>query len=146
MDMPYQTHREFHFRSLALALLASAATCAASLLLLGLLHARSALDFLLALILLGIYFVSSLGVTALLGLPILFVLRPMGLANGWSTTLIGAILGGVVGWTAPGELTLNLMPWLIAGTLAGGAAWNVWSWAEGRYYSEAEADLPATKT
>ena len=136
-----QTHREFHLRSLALALLAAAATCAASLLLLGLFHATSSLGLVLSIIVFGIYFVGSLGVAALLGLPILFVLRPMGLANGWSTTLIGAILGTVVGWTAPGELTLNLMPWVIAGTLSGVAAWSVWGWAERRYYREAETEL-----
>jgi len=140
--MPYQTHREFHLGSLALALFAAAATCAVSLLLLGLLHATSSLGLVLSIIVLGIYFVGSLGVAAFLGLPILFVLRPMGLANGWSTTLVGAILGGVVGWTAPGDMTLNLMPWLIAGTVAGVVAWFAWSWAERHYYTDAETDLP----
>jgi len=139
--MSNQVNREFHLRSLALALLATAATCAVSLLLLGLFHATRSLDFLLSIIVLGIYFVGSLGVAALLGLPILFVLRPMGLVNGWSTMLVGAILGAVVGWTAPGESSLNLMPWVIAGTLSGPAGWSAWGWAERRYYPEAETEL-----
>jgi hypothetical protein len=139
--MSYQTQREFHLKSVALALLAAAAACAASLLLLGLLHATRSLGLVDAILIFGIYFVGSLGVAALLGLPILFVLRPMGLANGWSTVLIGATLGALVGWTAPGELTFNLVPWFIAGTLAGLAAWWVWGWAERRYYPDAEMEL-----
>jgi hypothetical protein len=47
------------------------------------------------------YFVGALGAAVLLGLPALFVLRAAGMVNWGSTLLVGAAIGGVIGWNSP---------------------------------------------
>ena len=128
--------RVFHLRSLLLALVAAAATSAVSLLGLGLLTAtqRDPSTLLLVLVL---YFAGSLLYVVLFALPILFVLRSMGLVNWWSMLLVGAIIGIVVGWnslqqTGPASAG-GVWPWLIAGILAGPAGRYAWLWSERRY-------------
>src|SRR6185436_9246128 len=95
VEMPYES--EFHLRSLVLALLAAAATCAVTLLAMGLLHGAS-VEFDLALWILPLYVAGALLTAVLFALPVLFVMRPMGLVNRWSTMLVGAALGAFNGW------------------------------------------------
>ena len=124
---------EFHLGSLALALLATAGTCAITLLAVGLLHG-SPVDFAISLIYLVFSFMGSLFLATLFGLPVLFVMRPMGLVNRWSTMLVGAIIGTVTGWMTASEgfMFFNVLAWLIAGTLSPLGGWTVWMWCEQR--------------
>jgi hypothetical protein len=128
--MPPEADRSFHLGRLTLALLAASAVGAISVMLTARL-AGASVDFVTGVLILGMYFVSILIWAVLFGLPILFVLRPMGLVNTVSIALVGAVLGAGISWMAPGESFL--VHWLIAGTLAGLASRWVWRWSEQRH-------------
>ena len=128
-----ETDPAFHKPSLALAVLAAAAACAISLPVFGLLYSGKFAGFIVILIL-PVYFLSALVVAAALGLPMLLILRPLGLVNVWTTLLVGAVLGAAVGWiSAIDDFVFDVGGWTFAGTVAAWAGRSTWMWSQRRY-------------
>jgi len=130
--MPHERDRAFHVPSLALAVLASAATCAVSLELVGLLYSGKFAG-LLGVLILPVYFLGALVTAAAFGLPMLLILRALGLLNLWSTLLVGAVLGAATGWISHfDDWVFDVVCWTTAGTLAAWAGRSVWLWSQHR--------------
>lgn len=135
--MPTEPDRTFRVRSLVLALLAAASTCATSLLVGGLLRSGSSPGS-WGLLAFAIYFLGALVVAVLVGIPARLVLRARGLDQWWSLLLVGMAIGTAIGWLEPvgNPAVAAVWPWIIAGALASQASWWVWRWSE-----HADADL-----
>jgi hypothetical protein len=131
--MPHERDRAFHVPSLVLAVLAAAATCALSLELVGLLYSGKFAG-LLGVLILPVYFLGALITAAAFGLPMLLILRALGLLNLWSTLLVGAVLGAATGWISHfDDWVFDVVCWTTAGTLAAWAGKSVWLWSQHRF-------------
>ena len=131
--MTRETDPAFHKPSLALAVLAAAATCAVALPIFGFLYSGKFAG-LIVVVILPFYFLCALIVAAALGLPILLILRSLGLVNLWTTLLVGAVLGAAVGWVALiDDWVFDVVGWTIAGTVAAWAGRSTWMWSQRRY-------------
>ena len=131
--MPRETDPAFHKPSLALAVAAAAATCAVALPVFGLLYSGKFAG-LIVIVILPFYFLCALVVAAALGLPMLLILRSLGLVNLWTTLLVGAVLGAAVGWVSLiDDWVFDVVGWTFAGTLAAWAGRYVWLWSQARY-------------
>ena len=130
--MPQVADAHFHTRSLVLALLAAAGTCAATLLISGFLRGGSRISFVVGLLAFVLYFVAALAITVVLGIPAILALRAHKLVRWWSVLLTGAAIGAAVGWSTPeGQVPeIDFWPWTCAGLLASQAFWSVWRWSE----------------
>ena len=130
--MPRETDPAFHKPSLALAVLAAAATCAIALPVFGLLYSGKFAG-LITILVLPFYFLTALVVAAALGLPMLLILRSLGLVNLWTTLLVGAVLGAAVGWISLiDDWVFDVVGWTFAGTLSAWAGRHVWLWSQRR--------------
>jgi hypothetical protein len=130
--MPRETDPAFHVPSLVLAVLAAAATCAVSLELVGLLYSGKFAG-LLGVLILPVYFLGALITATAFGLPMLLILRALGLLNLWSTLLVGAVLGAATGWISHfDDWVFDVVCWTTAGTLAAWAGRSVWLWSQYR--------------
>jgi hypothetical protein len=130
--MPRETDPAFHVPSLALAVLAAAATCAVSLELVALLYSGKFAG-LLGVLILPVYFLGALITAAAFGLPMLLILRSLGLLNLWSTLLVGAVLGAATGWISHvDDWVFDVVCWTTAGTLAAWAGRSAWLWSQHR--------------
>ena len=130
--MARETDPAFHVPSLVLAVLAAAATCAVSLVLVALLYSGK-FSGLVGVLILPAYFLGALIAAAVFGLPMLLVLRSLGLVNLWSTLLVGAVLGAATGWISRvDDWVFDVACWTTAGTLAAWAGRSAWLWSQRR--------------
>ena len=130
--MARETDPAFHVPSLVIAVLAAAATCAVSLVLVALLYSGK-FSGLVGVLILPAYFLGALIAAAVFGLPMLLVLRSLGLVNVWSTLLVGAVLGAATGWISRvDDWVFEVACWTTAGTLAAWAGRSAWLWSQRR--------------
>ena len=128
-----ETDPAFHKPSLALAVAAAAATCAASLPVFGLLYSGK-FGGLIVILVFPVYFLGALVVAAALGLPMLLILRSLGLVNLWTTLLVGAVLGAAVGWISLiDDWVFDVVGWTFGGTVGAWAGRSTWMWSQRRY-------------
>ena len=131
--MTRETDPTFHAPSLALAVLAAGGACAVALVAVGVIYSGS-FPGILGVLVMAAYFAGGVVIAAVLGLPMLLILRSLGLVNLWTTLLLGAVLGTFVGWiSAQDNPAFDIGGWLIAGTLAALAGRSAWTWAQRRY-------------
>ena len=133
--MPRETDPTFHVPSLVMAVLAAGAACAVSLVAVALIHTGKFPGISLGLLVSAAYFVVGVVIAAVFGLPMLLILRSLGLANGWTTLIVGSVLGLAAGWVAAvgEEKMFDIVAWLIAGTVSAPVARSVWQRSQRRY-------------
>ena len=130
--MARETDPAFHVPSLVIAVLAAAATCAVSLVVVCFLYSGKFAG-LVGVLILPAYFLGALIAAAAFGLPMLLVLRSLGLVNVWSTLLVGAVLGAATGWISRvDDWVFDVACWTTAGTLAAWAGRATWMWSQQR--------------
>ena len=131
--MTRETDPAFHKPSLAIAVSAAAATCAVALPVFGLLYSGKFAG-LIVIVVLPVYFLCALVVAVAIGLPMLLILRSLGLVNLWTTLLVGAVLGAAVGWIAlQDDWIFDVVGWTVGGTVGAWAGRYAWFWSQRRY-------------